>query len=193
MRLCPILVASFHLLFCVKFCSSFCFHAEIRTRRFHQARALPGVQLIEFRDGTYHANVDGTTSGIGPFGNAVFKKILKDQKDLHASRPVPGFKPGTIPPFIMTRIMMATVRETCRETCIAALEENGIRPLGLHDDISLSFPGIAEDGNIATFIKSSGWKPGDAISFKATGLKGVDGQKMPPLFAESSLDQRMFR
>lgn len=125
--------------------------------------------------GAFTVTIDGPASGIGSFGKAIYEKILADQKDLHRTRPVPGFKPGTIPPFIMTRIKMASVREICLETCLAALMENEIQPANDQTDIVFSFPGHSLDGDVPAFVKSSGWRPGDDFSFVATGVKGVEG------------------
>jgi hypothetical protein len=123
---------------------------------------------------TFTVVVDGPASGIGKFGKIVYDKILKDQMKMLKTQPVPGFRTGTMPPFLLPRIKMGAVREICRETCLAALEENGISPLPGQefDTLSVSFPDHAPDGDVPTFCKSSGWKPGDDFSFRATAVIG---------------------
>eukprot|EP00613_Pedinella_sp_CCMP2098_P071938 CAMPEP_0171912422 /NCGR_PEP_ID=MMETSP0993-20121228/11096_1 /TAXON_ID=483369 /ORGANISM="non described non described, Strain CCMP2098" /LENGTH=194 /DNA_ID=CAMNT_0012546235 /DNA_START=68 /DNA_END=652 /DNA_ORIENTATION=+ len=138
---------------------------------------MDGATVTKQSDGavsSYTIQVNGDASGIGPFGKAIYEKILADQRQLHKVRPVPGFKPGTIPSFIMSRIKMAAVREICFETCLAALQENQIQPMDDQEDIVLSFPGHSLDGDVPVFVKSSGWRPGDAMSFTATGVRGVE-------------------
>jgi hypothetical protein len=142
-------------------------------RRQVASNAMAGADVTKTSEGRYKVSIDGPRSGIGSFGKAIYDKILTDQKEMHKTHPVPGFKPGTIPPFVMSRIKFAAVREICRETCLAALQENDIQPVGNQDEIVLMFPEHAEDGDIPTFVKSSGWRPGNEMSFTAEGVKGV--------------------
>jgi hypothetical protein len=142
---------------------------------------MKGASVFETKDAktpnTFTVVIDGPESGIGKFGKVVYNKILNDQKKILKSQPVPGFRAGTMPPFMLPRIKMGAVREICRETCLAALEENGIAPMPDQefDTLCITFPDHAPDGDVPTFCKSSGWKAGDDFSFRATAVFGTRG------------------
>lgn len=161
------------------------FRSTPRSRQITRFRAIPGTQIQRVENSLeYFVFFDGPASNNGQFGKIVYDKILRDQKEIHRLQPAVGFSPGVIPPFIMPRILYASVKELCKELCKAALEENGIVPDEKQDTIELSFPG-AEDGDIPTFCKKTGYKPGDNITFKAGGVKCLQ-PKGGPRFSQPS-------
>ena len=131
-------------------------------------------------------SIDGPSSGIRKLGLVIFNKILNDQKKLLKSNPVPGFRVGTMPPYLMPRIKAAALREIVRETCVAALEENNKIPASSqeYDDLEVSYPDHPLDCDVPAFLKASGWKPGDDFSFVARNVRSLSSGNSEGIFAD---------
>ncbi len=133
--------------------------------------SMLGVTVTSVIGNEFNVTFDGPINRNGVFGQLVYDKIFKDQKELFKKQPAPGFKPGTIPAFILPRIKYAAVRDLCKELCKAALEGKGIVPDEEQSKIVFHFPGV-QDGDVVEFCRVSKFKPGDDITFSASHVVG---------------------
>ncbi len=136
--------------------------------------AMPGATATKTGLNEFEVIVDGDTSKNGKYGQLVYDKILKDQKELFKRQPAPGFRPGTLPAFVLPRIKYASVRELCKELCKAALEESGIQPDEDQEHAIIRFPGVETAGDVTTFCQLVGYKPGMDVTFSATRVRGSE-------------------
>ena len=130
----------------------------------------------------------------------IYDKIIKDQKELLQAAPVPGFRKGVMPTFMLPRIKYAALREIIRETCLAALEENGHPPdeSQSFEDMGVELPGLCDGkgdlDDVPSFCKASGWKPGDDFSFRARAVRATGSSEkaiFAPISDISRLDEAM--
>jgi hypothetical protein len=68
--------------------------------------------------------IDGIEADLGRFSDAIYKQILQQAKRERFQ----GFRPGTIPPHLMTTYRVFCMDECARETVLEAMQQNNIRP-----------------------------------------------------------------
>ena len=80
---------------------------------------------------------------LGKFSEVVYKKLIADAKKQRFQ----GFRPGTIPPQLLSTYKAFAMDEVCRETTLEAMQQNNIRPFdGSKEEmefVSFSIPPIA--------------------------------------------------
>lgn len=68
--------------------------------------------------------IDGVDADLSGFSDAIYKKFLQDAKQQRFQ----GFRPGTVPPHLLTTYKAFAMDECARETVLEALQQNNIRP-----------------------------------------------------------------
>lgn len=68
--------------------------------------------------------IDGVEADLGRFSDAIYKQIMQKAKQERFQ----GFRPGTIPPHLMTTYRAFSMDECARETVLEAMQQNNIRP-----------------------------------------------------------------
>jgi hypothetical protein len=68
--------------------------------------------------------IDGVEADLGRFSEAIYKQIMQQAKRERFQ----GFRPGTIPPHLMTTYRAYCMDECARETVLEAMQQNNIRP-----------------------------------------------------------------
>ncbi|KAG7352231.1 bacterial trigger factor-like protein [Nitzschia inconspicua] len=68
--------------------------------------------------------IDGVEADLGRFSDALYKQIMQQAKRERFQ----GFRPGTIPPHLMTTYRAFCMDECARETVLEAMQQNNIRP-----------------------------------------------------------------
>ena len=68
--------------------------------------------------------VDGQQADLGKFSDAIYRKITKDAKQERFQ----GFRPGTIPPHLISAYIGFSIDECAREATLEAMQQNNIRP-----------------------------------------------------------------
>lgn len=81
--------------------------------------SLQRISMTEFT-----VTIDGVQADLGRFSDAIYKKLLQDAKQQRFQ----GFRPGTIPPHLLSTYKAYAMDECARETVLEALQQNNIRP-----------------------------------------------------------------
>jgi hypothetical protein len=150
---------------------------------------------------TFTITIDGEEAELGKFSESIYKKLIKDAKELRFQ----GFRPGTIPPHIEPTYRAFAMDECAREATLEAMQQNQINPFdGAREDFmieNVSIPppppqkrskkskkgekNAAQEAespieNAKTWITftnmkgaiDAGWRPGQSFSFVARNVKG---------------------
>ena len=152
------------------------------------------LQLVDGSTTEWIVTIDGIEADLGPFSDAIYRKIMGDAKQ----QKFQGFRPGTIPPHLEPTYKAFAMDECARETVLEALQQNDIRPFESNrGDIILenfcvppplqkrkkggrkkkkkeendAVPGWCTYDTMKEAI-SAGWKPGQSFSFIAKNVKG---------------------
>ena len=80
---------------------------------------------------------------LGKFSEVVYKKLMVDAKKQRFQ----GFRPGSVPPQLLSTYRAYAMDEVCRETTLEAMQQNNIRPFdgsrAEMEFVSFSIPPIA--------------------------------------------------
>ncbi len=68
--------------------------------------------------------IDGQEADLGKFSEAIYRKITSDAKQERFQ----GFRPGTIPPHLISAYIGFSMDECAREATLEAMQQNNIRP-----------------------------------------------------------------
>jgi hypothetical protein len=79
--------------------------------------------LLEFIS-QWIVSIDGIEADLGPFSKAIYQKLMNDAKQQRFQ----GFRPGTIPPMLLSTYKAFAMDECARETVLEVLQQNNIRP-----------------------------------------------------------------
>lgn len=69
-------------------------------------------------------SIDGQDADLGKFSEAIYRKITSDAKRERFQ----GFRPGTIPPHLISAYIGFSMDECARESTLEAMQQNNIRP-----------------------------------------------------------------
>ena len=72
----------------------------------------------------YSITIDGIQADLGKFSEAIYRKICSDAKQQRFQ----GFRPGTIPPHLVSTYIGFAMDECAREATLEAMSQNDIRP-----------------------------------------------------------------
>jgi hypothetical protein len=114
--------------------------------------------------------IDGVEADLGRFSAAIYKQIMQQAKRERFQ----GFRPGTIPPHLMTTYRAFCMDECARETVLEAMQQNNIRPFTdarsqfVIEQVSIP-PPEAKKGKVNVKINNQKKKP-------PRGGKNVQGQ-----------------
>ena len=68
--------------------------------------------------------IDGVEADLGKFSEAIYRKITSDAKQQRFQ----GFRPGTIPPHLLSTYIGFAMDECAREATLEAMSQNNIKP-----------------------------------------------------------------
>ena len=71
----------------------------------------------------WEVQIDGVEADLGKFSEAIYRKITSDAKQERFQ----GFRPGTIPPHLLSTYVSFAMDECAREATLEALAQNNIR------------------------------------------------------------------
>lgn len=151
---------------------------------------------------TFTITIDGEEAELGKFSESIYKKLIKDAKELRFQ----GFRPGTIPPHIEPTYRAFAMDECAREATLEAMQQNQIMPFDsaredfMIENVSISPPTPQKKKskkskkgknstsqevespteNVKAWITftnmkgaiDAGWRPGQSFSFVARNVKG---------------------
>jgi hypothetical protein len=69
-------------------------------------------------------SIDGQEANLGKFSEAIYRKITSDAK----REQFQGFRPGTIPPHLISAYIGFSIDECAREATLESMQQNNIRP-----------------------------------------------------------------
>eukprot|EP00547_Thalassionema_nitzschioides_P014244 CAMPEP_0194231794 /NCGR_PEP_ID=MMETSP0158-20130606/398_1 /TAXON_ID=33649 /ORGANISM="Thalassionema nitzschioides, Strain L26-B" /LENGTH=234 /DNA_ID=CAMNT_0038964463 /DNA_START=76 /DNA_END=777 /DNA_ORIENTATION=+ len=82
------------------------------------------IQQVEESNTDWIITIDGVQADLGKFSEAIYRKLTMDAKKERFQ----GYRPGTIPPHLLTTYKAYTMDECARETVLEAMQQNEIRP-----------------------------------------------------------------
>lgn len=77
----------------------------------------------------YDINIDGKQADIGKFSRAIYKNIAKQARE--SNQQIKGFRPGTIPPHLISRYRSYCMEQTARETIREGFDQRGYEVVDL--------------------------------------------------------------
>lgn len=150
---------------------------------------------------TFTITIDGEEADLGKFSESIYKKLIKDAKELRFQ----GFRPGTIPPHLEPTYRAFAMDECAREATLEAMQQNQISPFDearedfMIENISIPPPPPSKKSSknkkgkkptsqeAEATVKNekawltfknmkgaidAGWRPGQNFSFIAKNVKG---------------------
>jgi Bacterial trigger factor protein (TF) len=132
--------------------------------------------------------IDGVQADLGQFSDALYKQVMQQAKRERFQ----GFRPGTIPPHLMTTYRAYCMDECARETVLEAMEQNNIRPFTdarsqfVIEQVSIPPPEIKEKmkkKNTKTSNKKKKGKSNDVelvVEEPPTDVDEEEEQEAPP-------------
>lgn len=82
------------------------------------------ITKIDGKVAEWEVQIDGVEADLGKFSDAIYRKITSDAKRERFQ----GFRPGTIPPHLMSSYVSFSMDECAREATLEALSQQNIRP-----------------------------------------------------------------
>eukprot|EP00591_Stephanopyxis_turris_P010906 CAMPEP_0195511844 /NCGR_PEP_ID=MMETSP0794_2-20130614/4017_1 /TAXON_ID=515487 /ORGANISM="Stephanopyxis turris, Strain CCMP 815" /LENGTH=285 /DNA_ID=CAMNT_0040639513 /DNA_START=68 /DNA_END=925 /DNA_ORIENTATION=- len=89
------------------------------------ASAIRGCVIDRVADSlnTFTVTIDGNEADLGKFSQQLYKKILNDAKQERFQ----GFRPGTVPPHLLSAYKTFSMDEAAREAVLEAMDQNQIK------------------------------------------------------------------